>query len=442
MAGEIDTIVKVDITADSTSVSQAGFGTPLFLTYHTVFADRYRIYTSLAEMTTDGFASYDHAYRMAATAFAQDPTIEQVVVGRLPAAPSFQTRLTMTSNTQGQHIKFKVLIPTSGVVYPIDYTIGASETTTTVATAVELLTEAITGVDSTSSTANVTLTPTVAGRRVFVYDLENCTIAETTPDAGYDTELSALELEPDLDFYFVHTDSSSTANVADVAAWTLSRKKMFVASLQNSGLLDNTDTVASDLLALSNDRTVLIYSKNAHEFAGVAWAAVIGCQTPGSITAALKELKGVSPSSLNSTQKSHLETDNVNHYMSVRNRKVTRPGKVVGGEWIDIRHGIDALEARIQESVFDLLADSSKVPFTEAGFQAIAAAIEAACEAFVGTDNEPGMLVAGSIKVIMPKLSTVSQADKDARKLKGVRFSALLSGAIHYVEIRGTVTNA
>lgn len=439
---ELDTIVKVDITADSTSVSQAGFGTPLILSYHTVFADRYRIYTALAEMTEDGFATYDHAYRMAKAAFDQDPTVEQVVVGRLPAAPAFQTRLTMLSAAAGVHIKFKVLIPTTGAVHQIDYTIGGSETTTTVATAVELLTEAITGVDSTSSTANVTLTPTVAGRRIFVYDLENVSVLETTADAGYDTELSALELEPDLDFYFISIDSSSTANVADVAAWVLSRKKLYFAALQNSGLLDNTDTVASDLLALANDRTVILYSKNAHEFADVAWAAVIGCQTPGSITAALKTLIGVTVSSLNSTQKTHLENDNVNHYMAVKNRKVTRKGKVVGGEWIDIRHGIDALEARIQETVFDLLADSSKVPFTEAGFQLISAAIEAACQAFVGTDNEPGMLVAGSIKVIMPKLSSISETDKNNRELKGVRFSALLSGAIHYVEIRGTLSNA
>jgi hypothetical protein len=439
---ELDTIVNVNITADSTSVSQAGFGTPLVLSYHTVFADRYKIYTSLAEMSEDGFATYDHAYRMAKAAFDQDPTVEQVVVGRLPAAPSFATRLTMTSAVQGVHIKFKVIQPATGTVTQIDYTIGASETTTTVATAVELLTEAVTGVDSTSSTSTVTLTPTVAGRRVFVYDLENCTVLETTADAGYDTELTALELEPDLDFYFITTDSSSTANVADVAAWTLSRKKLYFAALQNSGLLDNTDTVASDLLALANDRTVILYSKNAHEFADVAWTAVIGCQTPGSITAALKTLIGVTVSSLNTTQKTNLENDNVNHYMAVKNRKVTRKGKVVGGEWIDIRHGIDALEARIQETVFDLLADSSKVPFTEAGFQLISAAIEAACQAFVGTDNEPGMLVAGSIKVIMPKLSTISDTDKNNRELKGVRFSALLSGAIHYVEIRGTLTNA
>jgi hypothetical protein len=439
---ELDTIVNVNITADSTSVSQAGFGTPLVLSYHTVFADRYKIYTSLAEMSEDGFATYDHAYRMAKAAFDQDPTVEQVVVGRLPAAPSFSTRLTMTSAVQGVHIKFKVIQPATGTVTQIDYTIGSSETTTTVATAVELLTEAVTGVDSTSSTSTVTLTPTVAGRRVFVYDLENCTVLETTADAGYDTELTALELEPDLDFYFITTDSSSTANVADVAAWTLSRKKLYFAALQNSGLLDNTDTVASDLLALANDRTVILYSKNAHEFADVAWTAVIGCQTPGSITAALKTLIGVTVSSLNTTQKTNLENDNVNHYMAVKNRKVTRKGKVVGGEWIDIRHGIDALEARIQETVFDLLADSSKVPFTEAGFQLISAAIEAACQAFVGTDNEPGMLVAGSIKVIMPKLSTISDTDKNNRELKGVRFSALLSGAIHYVEIRGTLTNA
>lgn len=441
MADEINSIVEVSITADSTTVSRLGFGTPLILTYHTVFAERYRIYASLAEMTSDGFATYDHAYRMAKAAFDQDPTVTQVVVGRLPSAPSFVTRLTMTSATTGAHVKFKVLVPTTGAVVQIDYTIPGASTTTTVATAVELLTEAITGVDSTSTGANVDLVPTVAGRRIFVYDLENCNVTETTAAAGYDTELTALELEPDLDWYFITTDSSSAANISAIAAWVLSRKKMYFVASQSSGLLDNTDTVASDLLALSNDRTVIIYSKNAHEFAGVAWATVIGAQTPGSITAAFKTLKGITVSALNTTQKANLENDNVNHYMNVRRKNITRPGKVTSGEWIDIRHGIDALESRIQEDVFALLADSAKVPFTQKGLDMIGAAIKAACQAFTGTPEAEGLLVPGTIKVIMPALSSISASDKQNRRLTGVRFSAQLAGAVHFVSITGTLSN-
>lgn len=462
MADEVNSIVSVNITADSTTVSRLGFGTPLVLAYHAVFVERYRIYTNLADMTADGFTSYSQAYRMAKAAFDQDPTVTQIVVGRLPAAPSFVTRLTMTSATTGAIVRLKVLVPeagtitdpvvsggtisptgavAAGAVVSITYTIPGASTTSTVATAVELLVEAVAGVASTASTANVDCTPVTAGRQVFVYDLENCNVTETTAAASYDTELTALELEPDLDWYFVTIDSSSTANISAVAAWVLSRKKMYFTATQSSGLLDNTDTVASDLLALTNDRTVIVYSKNAHEYAGVAWATVVGAQTPGSITAAFKTLKGVTNASISTTAKGHLETDNVNHYMSVRAKKITRPGKVVSGEWIDIRHGIDALESRIQEDVFALLADSGKVPFTQKGLDMIGAAIKAACNPFIGNKDQEGLLVEGSVVVIMPALASISASDKQNRRLTGVRFSAQIAGAIHFVEIVGTLSS-
>lgn len=462
MADEINSIVKVDITADSTTVSRLGFGTPLILAYHTVFVERYRIYTNTADMISDGFTTSSHAYRMAKAAFDQDPTVSQVVVGRLPAAPAFVTRATMTSATTGVVVKLKVICPEAGTitdpavsggtisptgavlagqVVQITYTIPGASTTTTVATAVEQLVEAVAGVNSTSTGANIDAVPVTAGRRVFMYDNENCNLSETTAAAGYDTELTALELEPDLDWYFIATDSSSTANISAVAAWVLSRKKMYFVASQSSGLLDNTDAAASDLLALGNDRTVIIYSKNAHEFAGVAWATVIGAQTPGSITTAFKDLKGVTVSSFSTTAKTNLENDNVNHFMSVRRKRVTRPGKVTSGEWIDVRHGIDALESRIQEDVFALLADSAKVPFTQKGLDMIGAAIKAACKAFEGNKDQEGLLVEGSVKVIMPALSSISASDKQNRRLTGVRFSAQLAGAIHYIEIAGTLSN-
>lgn len=463
MAEEIDSIVSVSINTDSTTVSRLGFGTQLCLSYHTRFADRYRIYTSLSGMAADGFVSSDTAYKMAAAAFAQDPTCEQLIVGRLPAAPTFVTRITVTSAVEGDHIKLKILAPeaatitdpvvtggtisptgavSAGAVISIDYIVQAAATTTTVATALELLTEAVAGVSSTSSTSNVDLTPATAGKRVFAYDLTNCTVTETTADAGYDDELTALELEPDIDWYFVTTDSSSTANVALVAAWVLTRRKMYFAASQSSGLPAGTDTLGSDLEALSNDRTVIIYSKNGHEFADVAWATVIGVQDPGSITAALKTLNGVTPSSLNSTQKNALEVDSVNHYMNVRGAKVTRAGMVASGEWIDIRHGIDALTSRIQEDVFAVQVAAGKVPFTQKGLDMIEAAIRGSCRAFEETPITNGLLVANTLKVIMPKLSAVPSADKQARHLRTVRFSAQIAGAIHTITIVGTLTYA
>jgi hypothetical protein len=394
-------------------------------------------------MVADGFDTFDHAYRMAARAFSQDVAVEAVVVGRLPAAPSFSTKVTITSAVEGEVVRFKIIEPTTGTVQEIEYTIPNGATTSTVATAVEALVEAITGVSSSVSSAEIAITPTVAGRRVFVYDLEHCTVEESTADAGYDDELTALEEnEPNLDFYDIVIESSSTANVSKVADWAEAREKHYWVASQSSGLLAGTNSMAQDLMDLGYENTTVLYSANAHEFADAAWAAVLETSTPGFITAALKTLVGVSPAALTSTQKTNLEADNVNHYTRFRNTKVTRPGKVVSGEWIDIIRGIAALKARVQEDVFSYLTGSGKAAFTEAGLDAIASVISAACQAFVGTADQPGFLVDGSIKVRMPALSAISDADKAARRLTGVKFSADMAGAIHYVAIQGTLSNA
>jgi hypothetical protein len=390
-------------------------------------------------MVSDGFTTYDEAYRMAAAAFVQDPTVEEVIVGRLPSAPAYSKVLTITTAVEGQVIKATVIEPTTGTAVDLSYTVLAAATLTTVATAFELLVEAVTGVNAASSVADITVTPAVAGRPVHIYGLQNCTIEENTADAGYDTELAALQLEND-DWYFVTTDSASPANVADVAAWVLTNKKLYFVATNSSGELAGTGTLGSDLEALSNDRTAIIYAKNSHEYAGVAWAANGAAQTPGSITWAFKTLAGVTAQALTSTQRNFLEADNINHYQTVAGLSVTRQGVTTEGEFIDIRHGIDALEARVKEDVFALMANSSKVPFTASGLDLVASAILGAMRAFEGTVESPGLIVADTSYAIMPNIADISTADKAARRLTGVRFGGTLAGAIHYASLVGTLT--
>ncbi len=435
---ELDQIVDVTITADSKTPSRQGFGTPLCLSYHTRFVEHYKIYGSLREVAED-FETYDSGYRMASAAFAQNPCPKQLVMGRLPAAPSFTRTLTITSAVEGDIISFTIVDPTTGTATDITYTVLAAATTTTVATAVELLVEAVTGISCTSAAAVITITPATAGGQIWVYNLYNCTTEETTADGNYDDELTALQLLND-DWYFITTDSCSAANITLVAAWALANKKMYFVNTDSSGELAGTGTIGSGLLALSNDRTAVIYTPNSHEFGGVAWASLGAAQTPGSITWAFKTLRGVTSKNLTAAQRSALETDNINHYQSIASLSATRPGKTTSGEWIDITHGIDALTARIKEDVWALFVNSAKVPYTASGLDLVASCILGAMKAFEGTAEVPSLLVEGSSLVIMPEFSTISTGDRAARQLTGVRFSATLAGAIHKVVVNGTLS--
>lgn len=443
---DIDSIVSVSITADTRTPTRAGFGIPLLVSYHTVFTDNYRRYTDPAELIADGFATYDAAYRMAAAAFNADPSVEEVIVGRLPSAPAYRTEVTITDATQGNHIKLKVVQPTTGTVSQIDYTILAAATTSTVATAVAALIAALTGCSAAAVGAVITISPTVAGRKVHVYDLESgAKVQDITVDANYDDYLSTLRIEND-DWYGVAIDTESQANVNLVAAWALTNNKLYFQSTQSSYELDGTGTLGSTLKTAGNDRVVLLWAPNSHEFAAVTWMAQGLSQDPGTINWALQTLPGITAAisskkaTLTSTEKTNLETDNINHYLTVAGNNVTRQGLTAGGEWIDVVHGIDALTARIQEAVFGLLL-SGRVPFTASGLDLVANVILGVLKSFEGTTEQPGLLDVGTSVVTMPALSTLT-AQKALRRLTGVKFTAVLAGAVNSVTISGSVSNA
>ena len=161
-------VVEVAISSNVKTPTQAGFGTPLCLAYHTLFAENYRIYTDTDGLEADGATSDMPIWRMVNAAFSQDPRPEQVMVGRLPTAHTHTQTIKITSAVEGAHVKFDILAPGSNTWTTIDYTILAAATTTTVATAVELLVEAVTGVSSTSATDTITVTPDTNGNVIYI----------------------------------------------------------------------------------------------------------------------------------------------------------------------------------------------------------------------------------------------------------------------------------
>lgn len=541
-------IVDISITADSTTVSRAGFGLPVIMSFHQRFADEYRIYTSLSELYADGFRSYDDAYRVAAAVFSSEPCPTSVIVGRLAAAPSFVTKIQAVSATEGKTSYLSYLEPQSGAEVEIERTIPAASTLGAEATALaaavnavdvdsivatlastagiqNLSGTALDGVfgdeaisparritftfsshadwDATNITLNgldaagavvsetiavpnggnatvtstglfslvtgitvpaqsgtggtatvgtrsgvtatvtdtvyVTLAPLTAGRKVHAYDLVHFTQEETTAAAGYDTALAELQLEND-DWYFVLIDSESEANVDAVAAWTLTQIKLFFTATASAAELTSAGTLCAGLNQASNGRTVVLHCPNSHEFGGARWVGFGAAYDPGDINWGHSRLAGLTGKRLTTTQKSYLEGDKGNHYQPRNGVSVALPGNLSDGEWIDTRHGLDALMSDIQETVFELFVNSLKVPYTEAGLDLVGAHILSAMKRFEGTKDQPGLIAEGTSRVIMPVFSTISSSDKNARRLRGIRVSGTLEGAINYVTITGTLS--
>ena len=82
---DLDDVVQVVITDQTTAISTASFAIPLILATFTNFSERTRTYLSIIEVGAD-FSSTSNVYKMAAQAFGQDSVIgapiPSLVVGR------------------------------------------------------------------------------------------------------------------------------------------------------------------------------------------------------------------------------------------------------------------------------------------------------------------------------------------------------------------------
>ncbi len=436
----LDEIVDVSVSANTTTPSRPGFGTPLFLGYHTHYTDLVRTYTKASDMVADGFDENDALYRMAASAFAQNPRPKRVKIGRATTSLVKTMVLTITSSTEGEHVLVTVTSP-DGTETDIDYTILNGATTTTVATAVEALIEACSGISSSPSGADITVTA-ASGADFYLSGLQNCTLLDSSGDANYDSALDNI-IVVDNDWFGLAIVSSSSANILDVADWAETNKKLFIAWSCDSGEPAGTGTIGSTLVSNGYDFTVPFWASDAPSFPAAAWLGRMLPTDPGAATWIYKRLRGVATDSLTSSQQTNLDTDTWSYYIALGSRNVTQTAKTASGEFIDIIVGTEWLKSEIKLSVWDIISAADKVPYTDAGVAIITSAVSGVLQQGVSR----GLLDPGDPDneidppaVSAPKVADVPTSDRANRLLPDVFFSARLAGAIHKTTVEGTLT--
>lgn len=268
-------------------------------------------------------------------------------------------------------------------------------------------------------------------------------LEDRTSDPGLAADLTAIRAEDD-DWYCAILDSNSSAEILALAAIIepLTPKKILVAQSADTAVL-NADSI-TDVAYLVADRDyfrthVSFHPKVATSDSWIA-AALVGnalAYDPGSVTWVNRELVGVGDWAPASADRTALLAKNSGSIETIAGRKVTFGGKVGGGEWIDIIHGLDWLHARIGERIFGLLvsATDAKVGFTDKGIARVHAELRAQLtEASAAPSN---LLATWSTSV--PTAASLSSSQRATRVLPNVTFSATVQGAIHAVNVAGTV---
>lgn len=438
-------IVNVSIQAGTVNPARRGFGVPLLLMFHDAWdTDEVREYTTFSSVAAD-FAADDLdqgvVYLAAAVMFSQDPRPSSIKIGRLPTPGSGQiTTIDANDMATGATIEGAIVGPDgTATSLSVAWNSDLATTLADLQTAISAISGLTCGAPSGGVVA---VTADTAGRMFFYsFTTEGVDVRDTTADWDYDDRLTAL-LAIDPNFYAVIVDNNSPKNMDKVARWALANDRMCGFGPQYtkpSQFVTGEFTSGADYTALmANDAAWGLFTAEPRStFKECAWFANMLPRDPGSATWAYKTLDGIGADTWTPTERLLIEgtAHKANHYAAEATIGITRPGKMFGGEWIDVVRGLAWLQARLEERLFAALVNNPKIPYTDAGFTILVSEVSAQLQ----EAEDRGVLDSGW-SVTITSVAEQATADRAARIVRGLDFSARLAGAVHTINIAGTVS--
>jgi len=493
-------IIQVSVTRATASITRVSFNTPLLLMTHDTIPEVAKEYSTLDEMTDDGFSSSDPAYIFAAALLGQSPKVDKFVLGKrqnqptrivnfLPVDPvasetlyrlevggtkfDFTTDTTPTAAeitaglvaalTQtawlattayavGDHVRAdnKIYIctvaGTSGSTGPSGT--GSGQVDGTVTWDYQGPEQNVRGVDNSTDldvqSADAPGGSAQAGAPFSVeFDRALFDAKDNTPDAGIAADLAAVRNVNDT-WYGVTGDWYDEATADAAAAYVETLDKIHLWACQDTDILDQavTDDAFSNLEAKSYEGSGGCWKSDPHN--GFV-AGVYGKQfptDPGASTWKFKEIVGQVFDSFTTGERNTLIAKNGNHYIEYFGEPMLAEGVMHVGEFIDIIRGTDWIIQRIKEDVFLLFRNNPKIPYTDAGYGAIQGTVDSVLQSATRDGGGSGQILTDNPQpvVTVPLVSDVNPNDRAERKAVDIVFRGTYAGAIHFADIVGTLS--
>lgn len=432
---DIKQVVDVQIKVTNNEISTEDFSLLLILGYNKVFTEKYREYSSTAEMLTDGFRETDTQYLAASAVFMQNPMVEKILVGRREA-DSVKISVDIAANTREYTCKI------NGTTF--SYTSDGSATIIEIATGLVASinggTEPVTATDNGDGTylldADVTMTPYTVSLDAY-QTIMSYGVGQTIVE-----DVSSIQEINDT-WYAIMETGRTASDVLSLAGWCETNYKLYGTVSNDTDIIDedkNTDTtsIVAQLRALKYRYTFCIFRKTLDYIE----AALFGSQLalpPGSATWSLKSLTGFASDNLTTTQSNNALSKQCNTYENIASFDAIRNGMVFDSSfmYIDVVRDLDWLKQDIQVEEFRLLIDNAKIPYTDAGISMCQGVLKNRLDNAINL----GILAEFPNPVItVPLAANIPAIDKQDRVLRNLNFVAVLTGAIQSMKINGSVS--
>jgi hypothetical protein len=438
---DINDVVDVQIEVKTAALTRAAFNVPLFAGYHNAWPERVRTFSSIDELVLAGITTSSAIYQGVAALLTQFPRLSRFKVGKLSTGRTVIKRLTPTVTTIGavQTVSFRI---PGGAKVSVSTTNGAAETVATIVTALVTAIQASAAapyLTATTGTTYVTVTGDALGTMFGVSDLGGgLKSTDVTLDPGITADLDAIR-NFDKGWYGLLIDSHGKAEIMAAAAWAELHGVLFVPTTGDTDALDVNDTtnVIHSLNALTYHRTVPMFRRDPLSYGGAAWMGRMFTKVPGAASWQDKELTGQEKDILSDGEVAALQAKHGNFYTDVAGLGATFEGWASSGRYADITHGVDDLTSRMGEDLYIWKRGQDKVDFDEDGISAAKGVVR---KTLLGFARRPrNFILDTSIDVKAPTLAEIDPADKSARTLNQIEWTASARGAIHKFTIRGTV---
>lgn len=433
----INTIVTITITKGTQAVAVQSFGVATIFGPSARFMEPIKYYgsTFATDMIADGFLVSDPEYIFATTLMSQTPRPVQFGVSHYTVSVAQVDTFGINTLTTGH----PYVLTLNGTV--LTYTALGGDTQQAILG--QLLTQALAispavvsgSVSGSGSGALLTLTSTVSGQAVAYTAIDaDLTHVALTPNHSIVSDIQTCQASDDT-WYGVLVTSHLSGDIEQVAAYIQTQLKVYGTSSADANILTTSTTdLASVLKGKAYTRTFLEYHATPADGIEAGWIGRMFPTIPGAANWNFKTNVGITPDNLNTTQINNAQGKNCNVYVTIGGVNIQTKGVVSSGEYIDVTILIDWITATMQGNVYSILVNNDKIPYTNKGIGAVENGVSQTLQQ--AQDN--GGISAGWV-VTAPDISQVPQADKIARTLNGVVFTATLAGAINNVNIQGFV---
>lgn len=421
---EISDVVKVTINVGQALISRAGFGTPLILGNFetTVFPERVREFANLADVA-EKFPNTTKVYKAANAIFAQRRSPERIKVGR---KSSGDANITAALNAiEAEDPDWYCLLAEFKTSAQIQ------EIATWIATRRKILI-------ASSEDADVLTAVTTDIASILKAAAHNRTGYLWHHQAGVDSSAATATIASNVITVLQAIHGLKVGDPATVSGHPQAgaNGNFLVDTVPGSGSFTYKGTgLTDDAVA----KAITYFAR--YTFPETAWAGLMLPTTPGSETWKFKNLTGIiatPKSELDTSEEGNAKGKNANVYVPIAGLGATLEGVMASGRFIDIQRGIDWLQARLEEGIYQRLAKAEKVPYTDGGGMILFGEIAAVLDEGVRNGLLGPLLNSESgefYRITIPKVASQSQADRDARNFTGITVEAQLAGAVHKLEI-------